>query len=302
MKKSTLSLAVAATLTGLVLPLAAPAATVDELAAQLEAMQAQMLDMQKEIKTLRAREAASPQVEVVETDYGELKEEVMVLREDVDDLDDRLMEPEKHAAIDRITWGGEFRFQAHGIKSQIPDYIDGMQMQSQFVGALQGFGLLGEDFTYEEMNAAVQQVRQNFPPEVVDGMMQQFAENAYQDGYDFDNDLIRTSRLRLDMDAQVGKNVKFFGRLGMYKVWGDSTGVQVFNGQPTSINWDGTQSSYPNSDDMIHVDRAYFTWSRIAGTGAFLSIGRRRPALFGCRISASEGQRRAELACGVTPI
>ena len=103
---------------------------VDELAAQLEAMQAQMLDMQKEIKTLRAREAASPQVEVVETDYGELKEEVMVLREDVDDLDDRLMEPEKHAAIDRITWGGEFRFQAHGIKSQIPDYVDGMQMQT----------------------------------------------------------------------------------------------------------------------------------------------------------------------------
>jgi cell division protein FtsB len=297
MKKSTLSVAVAAAVTTLALPLAASAATVDELSAQLEAMQAQMLGMQKEIKELRAREAARPQIEVVETDYGELKEEVMYLREDVDDLDDRLMAPEKHAAIDRITWGGEFRFQAHGIKSQIPDYVDGMAMQSQFVGALQGFGLLGEDFTYEEMNAAVQQVRQDFPPEVVEGMMQQFAENAYRQGYDFDNDLVRTSRLRLDMDAQVGDNVSFFGRLGMYKVWGDSTGVQVFNGQPTSINWDGTQSSYPNSDDMIHVDRAYFTWSRIAGTGAFLSIGR-RPSTGGVPINFRNDEPRGGTPMG----
>ena len=36
------------------------------------------------------------------------------------------------------------------------------------------------------------------------------------------------------MDAKVAKNVNFTGRLSMYKPWGDSTGVQVFNGQANS--------------------------------------------------------------------
>ena len=40
------------------------------------------------------------------------------------------------------------------------------------------------------------------------------------------------------MNATVSKNVEFVGRLSMYKVWGDSTGVQTFNGFPTSINID----------------------------------------------------------------
>jgi outer membrane murein-binding lipoprotein Lpp len=297
MNRSTISLAVAAAVTGLVLPLAVSAATVDELSAQLKAMQAQMLDMQKEIKELRAKDATRSQFEVVETDYGDLKEEVMVLREDVDDLDDRLMEPEKHAAIDGITWGGEFRFQAHSIESHIPEYSDGLNVQRQLIGALQDFGLLGDQFTYEELNAAVQGVRQNFPPAVVDGMIQGFAKNAYQPGYRADNDLLRTSRMRLDMNAMPGENVSFFGRLTMYKVWGDSTGVQVFNGQPTSINWDGTQSSYPNSDDMVHVDRAYFTWSRIAGTGGFLSIGR-RPSTGGVPINFRDDEPRGGTPMG----
>ena len=60
----------------------------------------------------------------------------------------------------------------------------------------------------------------------------------------------------------------------MYKAWGDSTGVQVFNGQPNSINVDGTTIGVPNSD-IVRVDRAYFDWNRIGGSGLYVSIGRR---------------------------
>jgi DNA-binding protein YbaB len=297
MNRTIMSLATAAAVTGLSLPATVEGATVDELSAQLQAMQSQMMEMQSELKDLRAKDAARPQIQVVNKEYGDLKEEVMFLREDVDDLDDRLMEPEKHAVLDGIEWGGDFRFQAHSIEAHIPSHVNGLKVQSQLISSLQDFGMLGEQFTYEELNEAVQQVRQNFPPEVVDGLMKQFADNAYEPGYKADNDLLRTSRLRLDMNAMPGDNVSFYGRLSMYKVWGDSTGVQVFNGQPTSINWDGTQSTYPNSDDMIHVERAYFTWSRIADTGAFLSIGR-RPSTGGVPVNFREDEPRGGTPMG----
>lgn len=274
MKRTTISLAVAALAGTLTLPLAVQAATVEELSAQLEAMQAQMMDMQGELKDLRAKDESRNQFEVVSTDYGDLQEEVLVLREDVDDLDDRLMEPEKHAALDGLRWGGDFRFQAHSIDASIPDHINGLQMQGQMIGMLQDFGLLGDQYNFQDLQAAMAAM-QSFPPAVTDPIMQQLAQDNYVPGYSFKDDTIRTSRLRLEMKGDVGHNVDFYARLAMYKVWGDSTGVQVFNGQPTSINWDGSQTTYPNSDDIVHVERAYFNWKRILGTGAFMSIGRR---------------------------
>ena len=297
MQRTAMSLAVAAAIAALTLPLSAQAATVEELSTQLQMMQSQMQQMQKELQDLRAKDAQRSQIQVVDKEYGDLKEEVMFLREDVDDLDDRLMQPEKHAVLDGIEWGGDFRYEAHSIEATVPDHVNGLGVQSQLIGQLQAFGMLGDQFTYDELNSAVQNVRENFPPEVVDGMMQQFAKNAYVPGYHADNDLLQTSRLRLDMNAQPGDNVSFYGRLAMYKVWGDSTGVQVFNGQPTSINWDGTQSSYPNSDDMIHVDRAYFTWSHILDTGAFLSIGR-RPSTGGVPINFRDDEPRGGTPMG----
>jgi hypothetical protein len=65
----------------------------------------------------------------------------------------------------------------------------------------------------------------------------------------------------------------------MYKVFGDSTGVQVFNGQPNSFNIDGTTTGVPNSD-QLRVDRAYFSWNNIGGSKLYLSIGR-RPSTYG---------------------
>jgi uncharacterized coiled-coil protein SlyX len=292
-----MSLAVAATVAGLTVPLAVQASTVEELSAQMAAMQKQMMAMQEELTELREKDAAGNQFAVVEADYGELKEEVMYLREDVDDIDDRLMAPEKHAALDGLTWGGDFRVQAHSIEASIPDHISGTQFQSQFIGALQSYGILGDQFTFQELKQAAAFVNDNFPPALVDQMLQQFAENAFVPGYHADNDILRTSRLRLEMKGDIGENVDFYARLAMYKVWGDSTGVQVFNGQPTSINWDGTQSTYPNSDDLIHVDRAFFNWKRIGGTGTFLSVGR-RPSTDGVPVNFRNDEPRGGTPMG----
>src|SRR5207248_10535156 len=88
------------------------------------------------------------------------------------------------------------------------------------------------------------------------------------------NNSLFTKRLRLRFDAKVSDNVSFTGRLSMYKVFGDSTGVQVFNGQPNSLNIDGTTTGVPNSD-QLRVDRAYFSWNNIGGSKLYLSIGRR---------------------------
>jgi hypothetical protein len=296
MTKTKMSLAVGAVVAALALPVTVQGASVEELSAQLESMQSQMMEMQKEIKTLREKEAGRPEVIVAEAEYGELQEEVLFLREDVDDIDERLMAPERHAALDRIEWGGDFRFQAHSIDSTIPDHINGLQMQGDMIGLMQGFGMLGDEFTFEELSQAVQQL-QSLPPELSGPIMQQLAQDNYVKGYNFDDDLVRTSRLRLEMNAAVAEDVIFYGRLGMYKVWGDSTGVQIFNGQPTSINWDGSQTTYPNSDDAIRLERGYFTWSNIADTDAFLSIGR-RPSTGGVPINFRNDEARGGTPMG----
>ena len=296
MMKSKMSLAVSATVAALAMPLSVHGATMDEMSAQLQAMQSQMMEMLIERKYLREKDAARSDIVVVESEYGALQEEVMYLREDVDDLDDRLMEPERHAALDRIEWGGDFRFLAHSIDSTIPDHINGLQMQAGFIEELQRFGMLGEDFTFEELSAAMEAI-QGFPPSVTDPIMERLARDNFVRGYDFDDDLVRTSRLRLEMKADVAEDVEFYGRRGMYKVWGDATGVQIFNGQPTSINWDGSQTTYPNSDDAIRLERGYFTWSQILDTGAFLSIGR-RPSTGGVPVNFRNDEPRGGTPMG----
>ncbi|HET8648367.1 MAG TPA: DUF3373 family protein [Vicinamibacteria bacterium] len=114
----------------------------------------------------------------------------------------------------------------------------------------------------------------SFPPEMRQALMQMLLPGAARAARDYDNSILYTTRLRLNMGADINEHLSFAGRLSMYKTWGDSAGVQVFNGAPTSMNIDGTSTSVPNSD-AIRVDRAYFDWKRIADTGLYLSVGRR---------------------------
>jgi hypothetical protein len=222
------------------------------------------------------------------------KEEVAKLKEALKDLEKRVMQNERKTALDRINFQGDFRFEAHSIDAEIPSRIDGMQLQRLMVDNLFYIGATGQNptspddvnsfiqanysdylrytgnVTYEDLQNTLAQ----FTPEQQQQFLGQLAPLAYRPGYDYTNDIMYTSRLRLRMDAKVADDVTFSGRLSMYKVWGDSTGVQVFNGQPTSINVDGTTATVPNSD-VLRVERAYFTWKDIGGAPVYLSIGRR---------------------------
>ena len=92
--------------------------------------------------------------------------------------------------------------------------------------------------------------------------------------YKANSDALMTNRLRLRFDAKVSDDISFGARLSMYKVFGDSTGLQVFDGQPTSLAIDGTTAGVPTGD-MLRVERAFFSWNHIGGSKLYLSIGRR---------------------------
>jgi hypothetical protein len=109
------------------------------------------------------------------------------------------------------------------------------------------------------------------------------------------NDILYTTRLRLGMKAKVHDNVNFSGRLNMYKNWGDSTGVKVFDSW-NSFTMDGTNSGN-TTGDIVHVERAYFDWNHIADTGLYLSIGR-RPSTYGPPTQYRENELRGGTPSG----
>lgn len=220
------------------------------------------------------------------------KQEIEKLKQEIEDLENRVMKNERKTALDRIDFSGDFRFELNSIDATFEDYFDGMMLQRMLVDTLFYFGATGappaspeavqgfiaqnySQYLYYLDNVVsfdwLKETLGQFPPEVQQGLLGALLPATFQNGYDYSNSLLYTNRLRLQMDAKVSDSVDFQGRLAMYKVWGDSTGVQVFDGQPTSINIDGTTASVPNSD-VVRVERAYFTWH---SPKLYLSIGRR---------------------------
>ncbi len=248
--------------------------------------------------------------------WAQTEDEAGKLRNQLKELEKRLQKVEKTAAQDRIRFGGDFRFEAHSIAATVPEHYDGMALQAGLVGTLFYFGATGQlptsaaqvqqfiashygDYLYFTDTLTFRQLQQamgSFPAPMRQQLMGMLLAGAYRPAYDADNSLLYTSRLRLTMDADVATNVSFSGRLAMYKTWGDSTAVQVFNGQANSFNIDGTTASVPNSD-ILRVERAYFTWSNIAGKPFYLSIGR-RPSTSGPPMNLRKGELRGGTPMG----
>lgn len=148
------------------------------------------------------------------------------------------------------------------------NYLNG-QVQNNYAQ----YQFFTNNLTYSQLNTAAQGFKQM-------GLLNPFmnylatAPNIFVPGYSDNSKMLYTNRLRLKFNARVSDNVSFEGRLSMYKAFGDSTGVQVFNGQPNSLNMDGTNIGVPNSD-ILRVERAYFSWNNIGGSKFYFSIGRR---------------------------
>ncbi len=231
-------------------------------------------------------------------------------------LQKTVMANQRKTALDRINFTGDFRFEANSIATSMPDFYNGMAVQKGMVDTMFYMGANGmppqslddvhqfiaqnysqyqyflSQLTWDRLRQAVGQI----PPEMFGPLMQMLLPSAYTPGYDYDNSIMYTNRLRLNIDAKVADNVSFQGRLSMYKVWGDSTGVQIFNGQSNSFAIDGNTVGVPNSD-ILRVERAFFTWKNIGGAPIYLSIGR-RPSTNGPPMNLRQNEMRGGTPMG----
>ena len=236
---------------------------------------------------------------------------------DVKDINNRLNATERRSALDRLNWSGDFRFMGYSYTANIPSHFDGMQLQNLLVKTMfymqtnQGqmptsvtqinnnVGKKYSDYLYFTNNLTFAQLKgamAQFPVPMQQQLMKMLMPATYVPGYAANNNAMFTNRLRLNFDTKVSDNVVVAARLTMYKVFGNSTGVQVFDGQPTTLYSDGTTVSVPGSD-IVHVERAYFTWNHIADSNFYLSVGR-RPSTDGPPLNYSSDEPRGGTPSG----
>lgn len=285
------------------------AGNASSLEQEIEQLKETIADLEKR---LEAQENSAKSEDDADLDAEEIED----IQARIDELEERADEAEMQQALDRVRFSGDYRFEAHGIWADVPAHFDGMALQNLVVKTMFSMPFLGRPpMSVDEINSTVssnyaeylqfsnnltfEQLKQgmgSIPPEMQQQLFGMLMPSTYVPAYKANNDILYTNRLRLNFDADVAENVSFSGRLSMYKVFGDSTGVQVFNGQPNTFNIDGTTTGVPNSD-QIRVDRAYFTWKEIGGSKFYLSIGR-RPSTGGPPMNYRHDEPRAGTPSG----
>ncbi|GBD96462.1 MAG TPA: DUF3373 family protein [Nitrospirae bacterium] len=139
-----------------------------------------------------------------------------------------------------LTIGGEYRFRIDSLKGKVHDY---MQYNSSASYPVSGI-------TY-------------------------FA--APTESYSVKNDSVMFNRFRLKLNAQATENITLKTRLSMYKVWGHGSMAPVqgsYFADRAMGAFDGT-AGYVPQDNTLRVDYSFATWSNIAETPVWFSIGRR---------------------------
>jgi hypothetical protein len=204
------------------------------------------------------------QMQELQNKLDEMEKEKAEQEEAAKEVEERLNKAELHAATDKLAFGIDFRTRAESIHYQDILVAPPPVLQAFFMDYPMGFN-----------GATQQQIQQAIGNLAAAGMIPPPGK------VDADNDIVYTNRLRLDMNARVNSQLTFTGRLAAYKVFGDSTGVKVYQGGMGDVTFDGNTSSLP-SGDTIHLERAYFNWSMYWGSSlpVNFSLGR-RPATEG---------------------
>jgi len=295
-------------------PQPAPTATPAGQGGQ-EDLKADLENLRKMVKALEDRLAAQEAKQKAESEKPVVAEQTKT-DDRLKELDRRVTKTERDTSLQRIRFGGDYRFEAHSIRATIPAHYDGMRLQSLIVRSMFAMNILGRPpmsineinntvaanysgYQYFTSNLTFSQLKDamaSFPPQMQQQLMGMLMGATFVPESKANNKILYTNRFRFRIEAPVAENMSFTARLSMYKVFGDSTGVQVFNGQPTSLNIDGTTSGVPNSD-QLRVDRAYFSWSKIAGSKFFLSIGR-RPSTSGPPLNYRQDELRGGTPTG----
>ena len=211
---------------------------------------------------------------------AELKQQLADITEQLDELNSRVDKTERHTSLDRLEITGDFRTKAHSLHYRDVVWNPAIKVDFNDFGAKAMSGAFGMPNDPNSPLGQMMQANPDLAAAFQNGMLQGVMPYvlAQQHIQDIDNDIFYTTRLRLNLKAKVWDNVSFAGRLSMYKNWGDSTGVQVFDSW-RSFTMDGT-SSGNTSGDWLRVERAYFDWKKINGSEFYLSIGR-RPSTYG---------------------
>ncbi|ASJ95537.1 DUF3373 domain-containing protein [Shewanella marisflavi] len=228
---------------------------------------------------------------------AELKQQLADLTEEIDNINSRVDKNERHTALDRLEITGDFRTKAHSLHYQNVTWNPAIKVDFNDFGAKAMSGAFGmpndPDSPLGQMMAANPELAAAFQSGMLQGVMPYVL--APKTTQDINNDIFYTTRLRLNLKAKVWDNVSFAGRLSMYKNWGDSTGVQVFDSW-RSFTMDGTNSGN-TSGDWLRVERAYFDWKNIGGSNTYLSIGR-RPSTYGPPTQYRENEKRGGTPSG----
>ena len=211
---------------------------------------------------------------------AELKQQLVDITEQLDELNSRVDKTERHTSLDRLEITGDFRTKVHSLHYRDVVWNPAIKVDFNDFGAKAMSGAFGMPNDPNSPLGQMMQANPDLAAAFQNGMLQGVMPYvlAQQHIQDIDNDIFYTTRLRLNLKAKVWDNVSFAGRLSMYKNWGDSTGVQVFDSW-RSFTMDGT-SSGNTSGDWLRVERAYFDWKNINGSEFYLSIGR-RPSTYG---------------------
>ena len=95
-------------------------------------------------------------------------------------------------------------------------------------------------------------------------------EKKMADGKKVSSNNIWSTKFMLGMQANITDNMKFHGRLSMYKYWADST-------KHLYSQYDNMQGRVP-SDSSVYLERAYIDWYFDAFVPSALTIGRQPSA------------------------
>jgi hypothetical protein len=257
-----------------------------------------------------------------ETSTEELQLKLDQMTKELADVSKRIDATEKHTATDRLLFTGDFRNKADTLHYQDATWNPAIKVDFNDFGAkamdplnTAGFNtplndpntgapLLNPDNSpvtpLSKMMVANPGLAAAFGAGQLSGVMPYLLLPGAMPGVapakkDIDNDILYTTRLRLNMKAKVANNVDFGGRLAMYKNWGDSTGVKVFDSW-NSFTMDGTDGG-STSGDWLRVERAYFDWKNIGDSNFYLSIGR-RPSTYGPPTQYRENELRGGTPSG----
>ena len=227
----------------------------------------------------------------------DLQKQIKDLTEELDYLSKRVDKNEKHTALDRITFTGDFRTKADTLHYQDVTFNPGILVNfDKFVADAMN-GAFGNPADPTSPIAKLMAANPGLATAFNNGQLQGVGPYPFPGAQksDINNDILYTTRLRLNMKAKVYDNVNFNGRLTMYKNWGDSTGSKVFDSW-NSFTMDGTDSGN-TSGDWLRVERAFFDWHDIGGSKFYLSIGR-RPSTYGPPTQYRENEMRGGTPTG----